>query len=192
MRSKQFDPNEVLDKAMRAFWSCGYEATSMRDLVNAVNVQRQSLYDTFESKRALYLNALRYYHDAVIVPNFASLYEHESPHRAIREYFLQRVKDIDDPSVINGCFVTNSVAELGELDEEIKAQLNKTLNYMEKSFYVAIQRAQKLGEIDQGKDAKLLAGVLLNGAQGLFVLGKSGLGSRKLRGIARQLLSVLD
>jgi len=47
------------------FWAEGYEATSMQDLVEAMGINRGSLYGTFGGKRALFLAAL----DAVILAN---------------------------------------------------------------------------------------------------------------------------
>ena len=49
-RSKEFEENEVLDKAMRLFWEQGYEKTSMTDLVEHMGIHRRSLYDTFGDK----------------------------------------------------------------------------------------------------------------------------------------------
>ena len=43
---KQFDEKAVLDKAMQAFWSRGYEATSMQNLVECTGINRGSLYAT--------------------------------------------------------------------------------------------------------------------------------------------------
>jgi TetR/AcrR family transcriptional repressor of nem operon len=48
---KQFDRNQVLDRAMAAFWTRRYEATSIDDLVEATGIGRGSLYGTFGDKR---------------------------------------------------------------------------------------------------------------------------------------------
>ena len=45
-RSKAFNEEDVLDKAVAVFWAKGYEATSMQDLVEAMGIQRGSLYAT--------------------------------------------------------------------------------------------------------------------------------------------------
>src|ERR1700738_3778032 len=60
---KQFDRDEVLDRAMAAFWTRGYEATSIDDLVEATGINRGSLYGTFGDKRRLFLSALHRYWD---------------------------------------------------------------------------------------------------------------------------------
>jgi TetR/AcrR family transcriptional repressor of nem operon len=58
---KTFDTDVALTKAMEAFWSRGYEATSISDLVERMGINRGSLYDTFGDKRSLFMSALRAY-----------------------------------------------------------------------------------------------------------------------------------
>jgi TetR/AcrR family transcriptional repressor of nem operon len=60
-RPKEFDKDEALQKAMNVFWCRGFEATSMQDVVDAMGIKRQSLYDTFGGKHQLYLAALDRY-----------------------------------------------------------------------------------------------------------------------------------
>src|SRR5262249_38606558 len=60
-RPKEFDRDAVLDRAVELFWAKGYEATSLGDLVESLGVGKQSLYDTFGDKHALYLAALDRY-----------------------------------------------------------------------------------------------------------------------------------
>src|SRR6266480_5368942 len=62
-RKKGFDPERALAKAMGVFWRLGYESASTETLMKAMGIARQSLYDTFGDKRALYLKALAYYRD---------------------------------------------------------------------------------------------------------------------------------
>ena len=60
-RTKDFDENEVLTKAMHLFWSKGYNATSMEDLVSGLGISRSSLYDTYTDKHTLFIKALENY-----------------------------------------------------------------------------------------------------------------------------------
>ena len=64
-RQKEFDREEALDRAMAAFWSKGYAATSIEDLVAHMGIQRGSLYGTFGDKRRLFLAALDRYQRVV-------------------------------------------------------------------------------------------------------------------------------
>lgn len=192
MRNKSFVPDDALHLAMLRFWEKGYEATSMQDLQDAMGIKRQSLYDTFGSKHELFMSSLRYYHEHVIGRNLSKLNTDPSPKKAIHNYFNQRLKDIDDPKVIKGCLLTNSATEIGLWEEDVKAQIKNMLEDMEDRFSTAIQRAQDLGEVSFDKDAKLLAIQLVNNAQGLFVMAKSGMSRNKLNKLVEQFLTVLD
>ena len=60
-RSKEFDVDEVLLKAMHLFWDQGYENTSMQDLVKGMGIHKRSLYDTFGDKHTLFMKVLDRY-----------------------------------------------------------------------------------------------------------------------------------
>ena len=60
-RTKDFDEDEVLDKAMYLFWNQGYNGTSMQDLVDGLGISRSSLYDTFGDKHSLFIKTLENY-----------------------------------------------------------------------------------------------------------------------------------
>ena len=192
MRAKQFDPDEVVSKAVAIFWSKGYEATSIQDLQEGMGIQRQSLYDTFGSKHELFLTALCFYHENMIVKNLSHLFATPTPKKDIQQVFYQRIKDAGNPKIISGCLVTNTLTELGSIDDEIKNQLKKTIAFMESAFVNAIKRAQELGEINTNKDANTLSALLVNNLQGIFVLSKAGVSLSKMRSFSKQLLTILD
>src|SRR5260370_505997 len=60
-RPKEFNRDQVLEKAMGLFWEKGYDGSSVENLVQCTGIGRGSLYDTFSDKHALYLAALDRY-----------------------------------------------------------------------------------------------------------------------------------
>src|SRR5688572_8958498 len=64
--AKSFDPQIALERARDLFWRRGYAATGITELEVALGIGRKSLYDTFGSKRELFLRALEHYADTVI------------------------------------------------------------------------------------------------------------------------------
>lgn len=60
-RPLSFDRDDVLQKAMLAFWQSGYETTSISDLTAAMGVTAPSLYAAFGNKQKLFMEAMRRY-----------------------------------------------------------------------------------------------------------------------------------
>ena len=60
-RPKEFDQERALHRAISIFSQKGFAATSTDELMRAMEVGRQSMYDTFGDKRALFLKALEVY-----------------------------------------------------------------------------------------------------------------------------------
>src|SRR5258708_30289830 len=60
-RPKEFDQERALHRAISVFSQKGFAATSTDALMRAMEVGRQSMYDTFGDKRALFLKALEVY-----------------------------------------------------------------------------------------------------------------------------------
>ena len=52
-RPALYERDDVLEKAMHAFWDNGYNSTSMAQLVEATSLQPGSLYAAFKSKEEL-------------------------------------------------------------------------------------------------------------------------------------------
>lgn len=60
-RPRSFEEADVLDVAKDLFWQRGYEATSIKDLTEAMGMTPPSLYAAFGSKEALYHRVLDRY-----------------------------------------------------------------------------------------------------------------------------------
>ncbi|MCH8858951.1 MAG: helix-turn-helix transcriptional regulator, partial [Proteobacteria bacterium] len=118
-RGKNFDAHEALTKAMHAFWSRGYEATSISDLVECMGIHRGSLYATFGDKRSLFLRALRHYGATHLDDWVAALTQAHGPRGAIIAAFDRVVATALEGGSRDGCLVINTALELSPHDEEI-------------------------------------------------------------------------
>src|SRR3984957_10866433 len=107
---KQFNRNEVLDRAMEVFWRNGYQATSIQDLVEATGVNRGSLYTTFGDKRGFFLAILERYSVRFGEPMMAELND-PNPRRAIERMLEAIVRRTGDSRWPRGCLFTNTALE---------------------------------------------------------------------------------
>jgi TetR/AcrR family transcriptional repressor of nem operon len=191
-RPKEFAHDVALDRAMRAFWSRGYEATSIQHLVDRLGIQRGSLYDTFGDKRALFFAAIERYDRLVTAKLLAALDATASGKDAIRRFFELKVELSLQPRRPRGCLVTNSATELASRDRRTAMRVGAVLAKIEAAFHRAVVRAQKAGEIDRARDARALARFLTSSAQGLSVMAKTVPERAVLEDIVKVVLSALD
>jgi len=168
---KQFDRDEVLERAMALFWRQGYEATGMTELLEQMGIGRQSLYDTFGDKRALYLEALNHYFRSRIGPIEAQLRAPGSVVDNLRQVVGMWEK-MGAESGGCGCLVGNCAAEMGATDPEIAERLAGYYGTLENAFRDAFERGQERGEITRSIEAGELAKVFLHTAQGVALLSR--------------------
>ena len=191
-RQKEFDREGALDRAMSAFWTKGYAATSIEDLVARMGIQRGSLYATFGDKRSLFLSALDRYQRVVTHELFEALEAPGSGLEAIRCFFRLRVEGSLDRSRPAGCLVTNSAVELSGRARGATAKVGGSLTRIETAFLGALRRARAAGELTAPQDLRALARFLTSSAQGLSVMAKTARDRAMLEDVVGIVLSVLD
>jgi TetR/AcrR family transcriptional repressor of nem operon len=190
-RPREFQREAALERAMQHFWRFGYEAASLPDLLKAMGISRQSLYDTFGNKRALYLSAIERYRADKIGQALALLEREGSPIgnvRAALRFFPKMAADAG----CRGCLVANAIVELGARDRELSRLLNDTLEVLQRGFEGALRKARAAGELGPGKSPRQLSRALTNAVMGIAVTGSLDPGAAELRDICAGTLEMLD
>ncbi|HEV2148907.1 MAG TPA: TetR/AcrR family transcriptional regulator [Longimicrobiaceae bacterium] len=190
-RPKEFDRDEVLDRALEAFWTHGYEATSMQDLVEAMGIHRGSLYDTFGDKHALFLAALDRYERVWVSRVVERLEEEGALREVLRRIFDEVVQEAASCSPRRGCLTTNSAVELAPRDPRVAARVAAAFGRVEEAFCTALTRAREHGEFGGDLDPRAVARFLTSSIQGLRVLARSGAERGTLRDVVDVTLRVV-
>src|SRR5689334_14544355 len=104
-RTKEFQIDEVLDKAVNLFWSKGYNGISAEELVQGLGLSRSSLYDTFGDKHSLFKQALKRYREKITGDVIAHLDHAENIPEAIKEIFIWSQNSALQATGPKGCFM---------------------------------------------------------------------------------------
>jgi TetR/AcrR family transcriptional repressor of nem operon len=190
-RTKEFDPDAVLQRALELFWERGYEATSMAGLVEHLGIARASIYATFGDKRTLYLRALDRY-TQTRDPDPVEMLSQPGPvlpavRALVEAYAAESVRDEHR----RGCMVVNTAVELMARDPLAARQVEASWDTLETALTSALTRARAQGEIGAAKDPRALARFLLVMLQGMRVLGRAHPDPDRLRDAAAQALTIL-
>ena len=191
-RPKEFNPDDAIEKAMQVFWHKGYEATSMEDLLIAMDLNRGSLYDTFGDKRQLFLKVMDRYCTTFVGPKFSLLDQPGPALPTLRRFIIGMIEGgLADPQR-RGCFISNTVMELSPHEEEIAGTLRQALMMAEDAFFKVLARAKQQGELREDKDPRALARFLTTMMQGTIVMIKAGAPADVVKQTAETALSMLD
>jgi TetR/AcrR family transcriptional regulator, transcriptional repressor for nem operon len=182
---KQFDQNEVLDRAMMLFWSQGYEATSIDELVEATGINRGSLYGTFKDKNGIFLAVIDRYLETVAKSLMVTLSD-SNPRQAIERMFDSIVGRLSDPKFPRGCLIVNTSLECPASGDAIARRIAQAIGQQESAIYRVLLRAQ--ADSNLAAAARFFLGV----AQALNVMNKAVADPEVLKDIVRIAMRIWD
>jgi TetR/AcrR family transcriptional repressor of nem operon len=172
-RTKDFDENEVLGKAIDIFWRKGYNATSMQDLVDGLDISRSSLYDTYGDKHTLFIKALESYQNKNSGRVCAIINSAAPAKETIKKLLEFIIAELLDDQEHKGCFMVNAEVEVAPHDPQVSQIVCANDQQVEEAFYQVIKKGQENGEINNRQDARALARFTFNTVKGLRVTAKS-------------------
>ena len=188
-RTPEFDREQVLDDALQAFWRNGYEATSLSDLLEATGLARQSLYNTFGDKRALYLKALAFYRDETNGEMQRMLEATPSVKDGFAKLLLGLAAETREQHE-RGCLLLSANLQRDARDAVIADFLRDNQARVEAIFVEALRRAQTRGELSRTHDPKALAHFFVVTIQGMRATARLKSDRQALEQVARVALAV--
>lgn len=190
-RKLQFDREVVLERAMELFWAKGYSATCLNDLLAHMGIQRQSLYNTFGNKHALFLAAVRHYGDTSTRRIEDRLSQPGSPLANVRGFLQEAAARAIAPGY-RGCFMTNAIVELAPDDPAVAAEVQLLVQRVERALEATLKRAIAAGELPTTASARRLARFFLHIVLGFNVRGKSCLSQTCVDDVLAMAFRVLE
>jgi TetR/AcrR family transcriptional repressor of nem operon len=173
-RPKEFDRDQVVERALDVFWSRGYEGTSLDDLTGAMGLGRGSLYNEFHDKHALFLAALDRYR-ADRLAGLTEILETAATARAGIEAALRAtVKLMFADETRRGCLMVNSIAELASSDPAVAARARESFELTAGAFRAALERGQRSGEVNPSLDVRETSRYLASAVYSIRLLAKLG------------------
>jgi AcrR family transcriptional regulator len=183
-RTKEFDRDEALRAAIVIFAARGYEGTSTDDLLKAMGIGRQSMYDTFGDKRQLYLAALREYGAGSVAAIVATLERGPSPLAGIEAVLLDFARN---PRRLGSasCLGVSSICEFGRSDPEVASINDEFSKTLERAFERRVRAAMEAREVGGALSPREVARYLNTVLCGMKVAAEGGASPGHLTSVAR-------
>jgi len=171
-RKKQYNKEEVTEKAMGVFWNHGYKATSMRMLEAEMGINLYSIYADFKSKEGVFLESLRRYRQLNKEVILRRLLESDGDLLDIRTFFMEFVHSVKTGKTPNGCLFANTAMEIGATDVRIKEQLDLFFTLLKEAYVNLLTKAKALKQFKTDAPINKYANYLVGITEGISVIAK--------------------
>lgn len=184
-----FDVEEALELFLNVFWENGYKATTTKELARIAGISESSLFNTFKSKRDIYVSSLKRYNDKrrLWIERMES---NESALEGIKEYWRTIGNLAADPTKTKGCMITNATIEVSG-DPEFLEFLQSVHTRYDTQFKKELDRAVAIGELAEDADTTALAQFLACSLQGLRLLARVNPSEDKVNNILNMTMSTV-
>lgn len=183
-RTKEFDRDVALERAIETFARHGYDGTSTEHLLRAMDIRRQSLYDTFGDKWKLYLEALQRYCSDSIGGQLVVLEGAATGQAGVEALLAHAVKAAaEDPEP--ACLGVASICEFGRREPEVAALADTMGRLLTTALERRIAQAVADGAFAQDLDVAAASQFVLATLTGLKVAARGGAPVEVLQGITR-------
>lgn len=191
-RPKSFVESDVLDKALNLFWTQGYHATSIQDLVDHLGINRASIYSTWGDKHGLYLETLKQYRRDNSNKLLQKLRSEKSASAIVRDFLEEMVTSPSDEEMKKGCYLSNAATELANCNETVNAMFTDNRIKMEAVLNELIKEGQEAGEFSKNHTSQAYARFIFNTAGGMRLLAKGNISKAELAEVVEVTLSALN
>lgn len=191
-RPRTFDPDTALATALTTFWTQGYSGSSIQVLLDAMQINRGSLYASFGSKDTLFKSALDLYYARITSKVIGLLDSDPSPTHGLYAVFDLTLIALPEVHRRKGCLLVNTVAELSETDPELARHAGDLLGHLREAMKRTLQRAITCGEWQRpDADPIAAADLLFNFITGLRVTSRLHFDPKQIRHSVLQTLALI-
>ena len=190
-RPREFDIDRALEAATQQFWSVGYEATSLQDLLKTMGLSKSSLYQTFGNKHELFVRCLDHYQASMVNKVSEKLANSSSVKQFMFNFLEEVIAEAEQGADKKGCLLVNTANELSQRDDDIaQAVMDGTSNVAE-VFKQAIELGKQQKEVRSELSTEDLINYLITSISGLRTMVKAGAEKNTLKPVVELMIKNL-
>lgn len=192
MKTREDKKQEIIKNGSEIMHRKGYNATGVKDIVDAAGIPKGSFYNYFESKEDFVIQALQYSADHCNTVMGETLRDRSLlPLQRIEKFYEERIIQFTECDFTLGCFGSNLCIEMGDISLPIGAATEAYFKRLESVLLSCLQEAQDAGDLDKEKNIDKLAQFIYNSWNGAVLRMKASRSPEPLNIFREMLTEVL-
>lgn len=187
-RTREFDADQALDRALEVFRARGYEGASLEELTAAMRINRPSLYAAFGKKEELFRKALERYRTGPM-SFLAEALRQPTARAAVEAIFAGFIEMQRHCKKERGCLFVSGALACGPEGEPVRRELAQFRQAIVGELRKRFEQGVKEGDLPKATDCATLGRYVATVLNGLAVQAASGATETELRRVAEVALT---
>jgi TetR/AcrR family transcriptional repressor of nem operon len=180
-RPIEFVYEDVIENATRQFWKEGFVASSVQKLLDATQINRGTMYNSFGEKEAFFRTCVDRYNVMLQQAIADTLGQSElAATSAIAAFFAEVTTGIPAEQRQYGCLLVNSLCESINWDDSLQKLIKDSIAAVRKALLQRTRQLEKSRSLAKGLNAEFAADLLLGVYQSVKVSARSGKPAKQL------------
>ena len=168
-RTLEFDYMTALERATRLFWETGYSNTSLRDLLQKMEIGEGSFYNTLKSKKNAYLECLKHYNATVNHHRGEAFLSAANAASGVRALFRMVLDCLDDPNTPSPvCLMAGSMTHEVMAEPDLRDYVQEQMSMLSERMTARLKADKEIGLLPAEFDPETVVPVIVTYLQGLW------------------------
>jgi AcrR family transcriptional regulator len=191
-RPREFDRDQALEKARDAFWTRGYEGTSMADLVSVLGLASPRIYAAFGSKEDLFREAVVLYETKEGSFATRALAEEPTARRFVERLLRDAIEIYTRPDLPQGCMVVTAATNCAAENDGVLYWLAERRQARNTLIVERLRKGVRDAELKPDTDPEALGDYYTTLLFGLSVQARDGVPKKRLHDLVTVAMQSLD
>ncbi len=190
-RPRAFVRDDVLDRAVIAFWARGYSGASLDNLTNSMGINRPSLYATFGSKHELFMEVIDRYAATLGCVPFSALKSGIAIRQAVADFFELSIRCATSRGKPRGCLIANVATIEAEKNAQVRDKLSAMFADTDRAITDYFEAAKDDGRLPGEHEPQALARMVSSVTHSVATRARAGASRKQLSVMVDDFMAVL-
>lgn len=182
----------ILERAAQLFSRQGYFGSSLSDIMQETGLEKGGIYNHFNSKEQLALEAFDYAFGLVQQRTREALSDKKHAIERLHAVLAVFERFVEDPPVVGGCPIMNTAIEADDAHPALRDRARGAMDNWRTTIHRIINKGIERGEVRSDVDADVVATLFITTLEGAIMLSRLYKDNTHMRRVVAHLTNYIE